>query len=282
MTVAPTLSARTSVFRTGPMIAWIALGWLALLVLVALLADLLPLPDPTAPVGPPSLPPLSADGPLFGTDSVGRSVSARLVHGARISLLVGVGATVIAAVLGTMLGLCAAYLRGRTERVVALLTDTVMAFPPLLVLLALAVVTTPGVLTLVLALGILFVPPFLRIVKAAALAEMGKEYIMSARVLGAPHLRVISRDLLPNCLPALASYSVIVLANVVVIEGSLSFLGVGIPPPAPSWGSMIAAGKDNLSDSPFLIALPCLAIFLTVFALNSLGDHVRNRLSTGK
>ncbi|WP_328396325.1 ABC transporter permease [Nocardia sp. NBC_00416] len=259
-----------------------ALVWLSVLIFGAVFVSLLPLPDPTAPVGPPSLPPFGPDGPLLGTDSVGRSVAARLVHGAQISLLVSVGATAIACVVGTALGLWAAYRRGRVERGIALLTDTLMAFPPLLVLLALAVVVTPGIATLVTALGILFVPPFLRIAKAAALAEMGKEYILAARILGATHFRVMTRDLLPNCLPALASYAVVVMANMIVIEGSLSFLGVGIPPPAPSWGSMIAAGKDNLTETPFLIALPCLAIFATVYSLNSLGDRVRTRLTAGR
>ncbi|MEV0106481.1 ABC transporter permease [Nocardia sp. NPDC050799] len=265
--------------RKRPFVAYLALAWLTLLLCCAIFVPLLPLPDPTAPVGSPSLPPFSPDGPLLGTDSVGRSVAARLIHGARISLAIGVGATTLACVAGASLGLWAAYRRGRAERGVALLTDTLMAFPPLLVLLALAVVTTPGTATLVIALGILFIPPFSRIGKAAALAEMGKEYILAARVLGATHFRVMTRDLLPNCMPALASYSVVVMANVIVIEGSLSFLGVGIPPPAPSWGSMIAAGEDNLTETPFLIALPCLAIFATVFALNSLGDRVRTRLS---
>lgn len=265
--------------RKRPFVAHLALGWLMLLVFCAIFVPFLPLPDPTAPVGSPSLPPFSPDGPLLGTDSVGRSVAARLIHGAQISLAISVGATTLACVVGASLGLWAAYRRGRVERGVALITDTLMAFPPLLVLLALAVVTTPGTATLVIALGVLFIPTFSRIGKAAALAEMGKEYILAARVLGATHFRVMTRDLLPNCLPALASYSVVVMANVIVIEGSLSFLGVGIPPPAPSWGSMIAAGKDNLTDTPFLIALPCLAVFATVFALNSLGDLVRARLS---
>ncbi|WP_214400887.1 ABC transporter permease [Pseudonocardia lacus] len=261
---------------------WLALGWLGLVVLLALTADLLPLPAPDEPVGAPSLAPFAPDGPLLGTDPIGRSVASRLVHGARLSLLVGLSATLIAAVVGTALGLCAAYLRGAAERVIALVTDSLLAFPPLLVLLALAAVVRPGLTTLAVSLGLLFVPAFTRLSKALAVVEMGREYVLAARVLGASGPRMLTRELLPVCLAPVAAYAVVVLATIMVIEGSLSFLGVGIPPPAASWGSMIAGGKDFLFDAPYLIALPCLAIFATVFALNTAGDWFRGLTARGE
>jgi peptide/nickel transport system permease protein len=275
----PTPSARRRLPGIG---LGLALFWLTVIVLAALLADVLPLADPDRAVGPPNVPPFTTSTAILGTDSIGRPVLPRLVYGARISLTVGLGATLLAALLGGLLGLLAAYLRGGTERVLGLFSDAVLAFPPLLVLLAIATVITPGVGTLVVSLGLLFTPPFMRITKAKALTEMSRDYILAARVLGAANARMLARELTPNSVGPVAAYSVVVIATVIVIEGSLSFLGVGIPPPAPSWGSMIAAGKDALYTAPYLVALPCLTIFLTVFSLNILGDHVQRWLGGGR
>ncbi|KAA9143752.1 ABC transporter permease, partial [Microbacterium lushaniae] len=199
--------------------------------------------------------------------------------GIRISLAVGIGATVIALVLGVLLGLIAANARGKIEALINVLADTVLSFPPLLLLMALATVVVPGVPTLVFALGFLFVPPFLRLTRSAALAQMSRDYITAARTLGAGRARIVFRELLPNSIQPVVSYAVVVIAVIIVIEGSLSFLGVGVPPPAPSWGSMIASGKDNLSRAPYLIVAPSLMIFLTVLSFNTVGDHLRRRLS---
>lgn len=260
----------------------LAVAWIAMLALLALVADLLPLPAIDEPVGGPSIPPFSGEGPLLGTDAIGRDMASRLIHGIRISMAVGVGATTIAIVLGVLLGLVAAYARGVVERIINVITDAVLSFPPLLLLLALATVVTPGVPTLVVALGLLFVPPFVRLTRASALGQLGRDYITAARSLGAGHLRIIFRELLPNSIQPIISYSVVVIALIIVIEGSLSFLGVGVPAPAPSWGSMIASGKDNLSRAPYLVIAPSLMIFFTVFAFNTLGDHLRRRLSGGE
>lgn len=259
----------------------LALGWIGLLLLLAAFADLLPLPGIDEPVGGPSIPPFSGDGPLLGTDAIGRDIAARLVYGIRISLAVGLGATAIAIVIGVLLGLIAAYARGPIEAGINVVTDTVLSFPPLLLLLALATVVKPGVPTLTIALGLLFVPPFVRLTRASALGQLRRDYITAARSLGAGHLRIIFKELLPNSIQPVISYSVVVIALIIVIEGSLSFLGVGVPAPAPSWGSMIASGKDNLSRAPYLVIAPSLMIFFTVFAFNTVGDHLRRRLSAG-
>lgn len=259
----------------------LAVGWIALLGVLALVADLLPMPAIDEPVGGPSIPPFSGEGPLLGTDAIGRDMAARLIHGIRISIAVGVGATAIAIVIGVLLGLIASYSRGVVESTINVITDTVLAFPPLLLLLALATVVTPGVTTLIISLGLLFVPPFVRLTRAAALGQLGRDYITASRSLGAGHLRILFRELLPNSIQPIISYSVVVIAIIIVIEGSLSFLGVGVPAPAPSWGSMIASGKDNLSRAPHLVIAPSLMIFFTVFAFNTVGDHLRRRLSAG-
>lgn len=257
----------------------VSVTWIALLATLAVVADLLPLPGIDEPVGGPSLPPFSGEGPLLGTDAIGRDVATRLIYGIRISLAVGIGATVIALVIGVLLGLIAANARGKIEALINVLADTVLSFPPLLLLMALATVVVPGVPTLVFALGFLFVPPFLRLTRSAALAQMSRDYITAARTLGAGRARIVFRELLPNSIQPVVSYAVVVIAVIIVIEGSLSFLGVGVPPPAPSWGSMIASGKDNLSRAPYLIVAPSLMIFLTVLSFNTVGDHLRRRLS---
>ncbi|GGV29646.1 dipeptide ABC transporter permease DppC [Actinomadura cremea] len=267
--------------RRGRIAYRVALGWIGLLAVLGATAGLVAPYDPTAPAGPARLAPFSDFGHLLGTDGVGRDVLSRLLHGIQISLAVGVGATLVAAVAGVLLGLLAAYFRGWVEAVIRVGTDAVLSFPPLLVLLALAAVVDPGVPTLTLSLGLLFTPPLARLTRSAALAQMKIDYIAAARSLGAGAGRIIFRELLPNSVRPVISYSVVVVALVIVIEGSLSFLGVGIPPPAPSWGSMIASAKDQISLAPHVMVPPALMIVFTVLAFNTVGDHLRNRFSGG-
>ncbi|TYB57403.1 ABC transporter permease [Nonomuraea sp. PA05] len=266
---------RVAVRRRPRLATWAAASWLALLSLLALGAGLLPLVAPDAPVGGPNLPPFAAFPEVLGTDGIGRSVLSRLVYGARISLAVSLGATLLAAVAGGLLGVLAAYLRGVAESAIGVLLDAILAFPPLLLLLALAAVVRPGVGTLVVSLGLLFVPPFARLAKAAALSRLSREYFVAAQALGAGHGRLLFRELLPGCVAPVASYAVVTAAMMIMMEGALSFLGVGIPPPAPSWGAMIAAGKDFLAVAPQLVLVPCAAMFLTVLAFNTAGERLR-------
>ncbi len=260
----------------------VAGGWLGLMVLLALLGPLLPLPEVGETVGPPAQPPgLRWPEPL-GTDSIGRSTLARVVGGARVSLLVGGAATLIGAVVGGLLGLLAAYLRGKLEAVVDTLTDSVLAFPPLLLLLALAAVMRPSITTLTVSLGLLTVPAFIRIMKANAIAAQSREYVLAARALGASNSRIIFRELLPNTAAAVLAFAVVQMAVLIVAEGSLSFLGLGVPAPTPSWGGMIAAGRDRLDAAPSLVFVPGLFFVLTVFSLNTLGEHLRRKFDTGE
>ncbi len=259
----------------------LALGWIGLLVILALFADVLPLPGPERPVGRAGTPPFTAAGPWLGTDGIGRDLASRLVYGVRISMMVSIGATAIAVVIGVVMGLLSAYLKGPIEAAINILTDVVLSFPPLLLLLALSTVVRPGVSTLVISLGLLFVPPFARLARATAMAQLNRDYITAARALGASHARILFRELLPNCIQPVISYSVVVIALIVVIEGSLSFLGVGVPPPAPSWGGMIADGKERLDTAAYMVIVPSIMIFLTVFAFNTVGDMLRRRASQG-
>ncbi|BCB82865.1 ABC transporter permease [Phytohabitans suffuscus] len=252
------------------------LVWIALVVLAAITADWLPLRDPSEVTDAFSAPP-SGDY-LLGTDAIGRDVLSRIVHGARISMAVAIGATSIALVIGVSLGMLAGYFRGAVDSVISLFVNFMLAFPPLIFLIALVTALQPGLVTLVVALALLGVPNFARVARANTIAFADREFVTAAKALGARPLRILTRELLVNVMLPVMSLALVVMATLVVAEGSLSFLGVGIPPPAPSWGGMLAAGRESLSEHPLLVLIPALFFFLTVFAFNRLGDWARGRV----
>jgi peptide/nickel transport system permease protein len=252
-------------------------GWLVLVVLCALLAPILPLPDYGTPVGMPRSGPNLGFGGLLGLDGLGRSMLSRVVYGAQVSLLVGAVSGLIGFVVGTVLGLIAGFARGPADTVISFVADGLLAFPPLILLLALASVLRPSTTTLITALSVLVVPTFIRLARANTLRWASREFVSAATNMGAGPLRLMGREILPNLLPSLAAYLPIVIAALIVAEGSLSFLGLGIPPPTPSWGGMINDGKDYIATYPAVVFVPAAAIFLTVFALNVVGDHWRER-----
>jgi peptide/nickel transport system permease protein len=264
--------------RFPPVMLSLASLWLAIVVFCAIFADVLPLSPVAAPVGDPALTP-SWHGQLLGTDDLGRSMLARLAFGGRISLAVGLLATLIALVIGCLLGLLAAYFKGVVGTIVDILANTVLAIPPLVFLLAIAAAVTPSLPTLVLSLALLITPTFARLAKANALTVMSREYVTAATALGAGHRRLLFREILPNLLPPVLAYAVVVTATMIVAEGSLSFLGLGVPPPAPSWGEMIADAQGDMVRHAWPVFAPCLAIFLTVFALNIVGDRLQRRFA---
>ncbi|GAA1827452.1 hypothetical protein GCM10009836_01430 [Pseudonocardia ailaonensis] len=263
----------------GP-IFWVCVAWLAVVIVLALFGGALGLADYGAKVGPPrAAPSTDSLSTLLGTDSVGRSVLSRIAAGGRVSLVVGLVATAIGLTIGVLLGMLAAYFRGWVEAVIAVLTDSVLAFPPLILLLAVAAVVKPSLTTLILSLGGLVIPGFVRLMKANALQVLGREYITAAHAIGASTGRVLFRDVLPNAFFPLLSYSLLVVATMMVAEGSLSFLGLGIPPPYPSWGGMVSAGRGDIADAPLTVLAPAVVLFLTVFSLNTLGDRLRKRFA---
>ncbi|MFF2720397.1 ABC transporter permease [Streptomyces sp. NPDC058011] len=256
----------------------ICLGWLVLVVGLAVAADVLPLSGYAHVIGPPKLPPFQGElDLLLGTDELGRSMLSRCVHGAQASLLVGGIAGVLGFGIGTVLGLVAGYFRGRADAVISVVTDAMLAFPPLILLLVLATVLTPSVPTLLVSLTLLVIPSFVRLARANALAWSTREFVLAARNMGASDLRILVREVLPNTVAPIATYLPIVIAALIVAEGSLSYLGLGIPPPTPSWGGMVAGGQDAMATAPYLVFVPATVLFLTVFVLNQLGDHLRSR-----
>ncbi|MFF3500288.1 ABC transporter permease [Streptomyces sp. NPDC003247] len=268
----------TPLVRRKGLLVRLSEGWIVLIIGLAVLAPLLPLADYAIPIGSPhAAPDFGSFSTFLGTDSLGRSMVSRLIHGARVSLVVGAAATLIAFAVGTVLGLLAGYFGKWFDSGVVLISDVMLAFPGLVLLLALASIFGPSVKTLIIGMGVMGIPQFVRLARAHTLAWSSREFVRAAKGLGAGPFRLLSKEILPNVLPPLVAYLPIVLSHVVVAEGSLSFLGLGIPPPRPSWGGMINAAKDNIADQPLLVFVPSIAIFFTVFALNQIGDTLRTR-----
>jgi peptide/nickel transport system permease protein len=266
--------------RAGRVLFWLACSWLLLLVIVAAGAALLPLRPYDVPVTglPPRTAPLSGTAELLGTDGLGRSMASRLVYGARQSLLVGGGAVAVSMLVGLVLGVVAGYLRGTADAVLRVLLDAQLSIPPLVLLLAVSATGRRTVWTVAIGLALVGIPTFARLARAQTLAVVNLDYVVAARAMGAGHLRVIIRELLPGVVMALLTYAFLHMGLVIVAEGSLSFLGLGIPPPSPSWGGMVSDGRRYLATEPFLVFVPAACLVLTVLSFTLIGDRVRRLL----
>ena len=256
------------------MLFWAAIGWMTFVFAVAIFATVLPIPSPTDMDMLERRAPFSAEHWL-GTDGLGRDELSRLIYGARISLVVGVCAPVIGVVIGGALGMLAGYFRGRFESMVVGSMDVLLAFPPLILALAVTAFLGQSIFNLTLILGALSVPAFMRVARAATLTLARREFVIAAQALGATHARILLRELLPNVMLPLLAFFLLGVAVIIVVEGSLSFLGLGVPPPISSWGSMIGEGRESLDVAPRLAFLPAAAMFLTVLSFNLVGDTLR-------
>lgn len=260
----------------------LSLGWVVFIVGAAILAPVLPLPDVGEPVGPARLGPFRefGDGLILGTDNFGRSNLSRAIFGARNSLLIGIVAAIIGLVVGGFVGLVSGYRRGWTDRTSSFVVDTLLAFPPLVLLLTFTAVLGTKVSTVLLALSVLIIPTFVRLERGAAMSWAERPFVLAARSYGTPDLRIAIRHVLPNSAMTLITYMPTVIAALIVAEGSLSFLGLGIPSPTPSWGVMVAEGRSSLRTDPSVVFVPAAFVFLTVLAFNSIGETVRGRLDS--
>lgn len=252
------------------------LAWICLVIVLGIASPWLPIPSPNtmdflAPAESPST------KHLFGTDLDGRDLFARAVHGARISLFVGLAAPALGLLIGGTLGLLAAYYGGLLRASILGALDVILAFPTLVLALALTSVLGQSIENVTVALGIISIPAFARIARASALPLLTREFVMAARTAGAGDLYILTREILPNMMMPLLTYFLTMISVMIVAEGSLSFLGVGIPPPAPSWGGMIAYGREALERAPHVTLIPAAVMFLTVLSLNLIGDWVRQR-----
>src|SRR5260221_1390265 len=253
---------------------WLAIGWVVFVFAVAIFADILPLPSPT------DMDMLERRAPFsfahwLGTDGLGRDELSRLIYGARISLVVGLCAPIIGVTIGGALGMLAGYFRGRFETYVVGSMDVLLAFPPLILALAVTAFLGQSILNLTCILGVLGIPAFMRVARASTLTLARREFVIAAQALGATHARILLRELLPNVLLPLLAFFLLGVAVTIVVEGALSFLGLGVPPPISSWGSMIGEGRESLEVAPRLAFLPAVAMFLTVLSFNLVGDTLR-------
>ncbi|HEX3346650.1 MAG TPA: ABC transporter permease [Acetobacteraceae bacterium] len=213
----------------------------------------------------------------FGTDAFGRDMFTRVLYGARLSLWIGLGVAVLSGVVGTAAGIAAAQFR-RIDSLMMRVMDALMAFPAIILAIGLAAVLGPRTESLIIALSVAYVPRTARIVRASALAVRELEFVDAARVVGASHLRIILRHLLPNCLGPLLVQLTFVFAYAILAEAALSFLGIGPPPPVPSWGNIIAEGRDHAVEAWWIMLFPGVAISLAALGMNLLGDGLRDVL----
>jgi peptide/nickel transport system permease protein len=255
---------------------WVCVGWLALNVLAAIFANILPLVDPlyqnynVVNVGP-SL------HHLLGTDDLGRDIFSRIVFGSRVSIAVGVGAMVIGFGIGAPLGMLAAYRRGRFDAIMTTIMYVFLAFPAIVAVIAVLSFWTPrSLLKIILVIGLASVPLVYRVIRTATMAIATKDYVIAAKVQGATDRRILVKELLPNIAPIAVSFLLIGIATVVTLEGALAFLGLSVNPPTPSWGNMINESRTVMSQNPWLVLFPSLALCLFLLCLNFIGDRLRS------
>jgi peptide/nickel transport system permease protein len=215
---------------------------------------------------------------ILGTDEVGRDLFSRILFAGRVSLGVGLGATLLAAATGLPLGLISGYFGGRLDSVIMRTLDGLLAFPALLLALAAVAVLGPSVRNIIIAIGLVSVPIFARLVRASTLVFKQRDFVEAARAIGASDLRVVALTILPNCLPPLTVQFTLTFATAVLTEAGLSFLGLGVRPPAPSWGMMLNTGRNVMSLAPLYPVVAGAAVFITVLSLNLIGDGLRDAL----
>ncbi len=249
----------------------------AFFVAIALLAPILPVPDPTATDWGAVRQAPTAAHPL-GTDEIGRDVLSRMIWGARASLLAGVISVLIAVLIGVPFGIVAGYFGGWTDAVISRCTEAMLAAPFLILAIALAAFLGPSLSNAMIAIGISATPLFVRLTRGQVLSVAAEDYVDSARAIGLPTRKILSRYILPNILPPVLVQATLTIATAIIAEASLSFLGLGQQPPAPSWGSMLNTAKNFLNQAPWMALWPGVAIFLVVLGFNLLGDGLRDAL----
>ncbi len=247
------------------------------LVVVALAAPLLGLPSPVKlNIGQRFLPP--GPGHWFGTDQLGRDVLSRVIFGARVSLMASVLTMLGAGLPGVLLGIAAGVSAPRISGVIMRLMDLLMSFPPLLLAVAVAAALGTGTRSIVMALSVVYLPRIVRVTRGIALSVVAQEYIVAAQALGSPRWRLVLRTVLPNCLSVVVVQLSLYFAEVLLAEAALSFLGLGEPPPTPTWGNILQDSQKYIRNAPWIAVFPGCAIAASVLGLNLFGDAVRDAM----
>jgi len=263
--------------------ALIGLALVLALILLAIFADIVSPHPPNEQyreftLAPPAWHESGSSNFMLGTDPVGRDMLSRLIHGTRLSLLIGLISVAISLSLGVVLGLLAGYFRGLIETAIMRLMDVMLALPSLLLAIAVVAILGPGLINAMYAIAIVLLPHYVRLTRAAVLAEAGKEYVASSRIAGAGPVRLMFSTILPNCLAPLIVQATLGFSSAILDAAALGFLGLGAQPPTPEWGSMLAGALEFIQRASWVVTFPGLAILITVLAFNLMGDGLRDAL----
>lgn len=258
--------------------AMIGLVIVVFMIFIAIFAPLLTSndPDEISPLNAFLLP--GEDGHIFGTDEFGRDLFARILYGARVSMIVAVGGTVVAGIIGILLGLMAGYMGGIVDSIIMRIMDGLLAFPFVLLSIILMTVLGSGIINVIIAIGIGNIPSFARVVRGEVHIVKNEEYCNAGRVIGVSNTRMLFSHILPNTISPIIVYATLNIAGAIISEAALSFLGLGIATPMSSWGSILRQGKDCLNTAPHVATISGLFILITVLGFNLLGDGIRDVL----
>jgi dipeptide transport system permease protein len=263
--------------------AVIGLAVVVLISVVALFAPVLAPYDPLEQIkGATRLPPFWSEGAdprfLLGTDAVGRDMVSRLMYGARISLFIGLSVMAVSMVVGVALGLAAAWFGGILDVIIIRIMDLIMAIPSLVLAILIIAIIGPSLANTIIAVTLVYLPRYVRLVRASALAELSKDYVTAAKVAGVGQWRLMTNTVLPNCLAPLIVQGALGVSDAILEAAGLGFLGLGAQPPTPEWGAMLADTRDLMMSHPWVMAFPGLCILITVMAINLMGDGLRDAL----